>query len=228
MIYNTFKKRKHVIDYDSTVDIPIETVNLLLQQAWEVTPSKQNFMPYNVFVLGPDQQRLKEITHRNCSINEKDMNENNPLPYTAPTNPGFQNILTCNYLLIFCKRLEDQPNAWQKLQNKRGVYQEPLSEKGLDEIEDVISLEIGLFVDALSILCLEKDIDVSYTLCFARNLKYWSDFEFIKRKPMLLMTIGKGKYYKENLIDQLGTHTDHHKPNYDRIVKIIGKESNDI
>lgn len=221
MIYNTFKKRKHVIDYNTDSDISQSTVDNLLQQAWELTPSKQNFMPYNIYVLGPQQQHLKEIAYNNCCANETDQNKKNSNLKTNKLNPGFRCILSSDYLLIFTKRLEDQPNAWQQKQHDRGVYLEPLSEKGLDEIDDVIALETGLFANCLSGLCLEQDLDVSYTLCFKRNLDYWKEFPFIKRKPMLLMTIGKGRFYQQDLRLQNKDSQDFYKPDYERIVKFI-------
>ena len=47
-----FTNRKHVDAYDNSVDIEKEVIESF-NEAWKVTPSKQNFMPI-AYVIGPD------------------------------------------------------------------------------------------------------------------------------------------------------------------------------
>ena len=51
MIYETLQTRRFVRRYDNTVDIPESLIDSLLRKTWEVTPSKNNFMPYSVLSL---------------------------------------------------------------------------------------------------------------------------------------------------------------------------------
>ena len=53
-----FTNRKHVDAYDNSVDIEQEVIKSF-KEAWRVTPSKQNFMPYTIHVIGPESQEWK-------------------------------------------------------------------------------------------------------------------------------------------------------------------------
>ena len=59
-VYNILEKRKYVLDYDTEAKIDNELIVDLLEKAWKVTPSKNNFMPYKVHVVGPEHRKLKE------------------------------------------------------------------------------------------------------------------------------------------------------------------------
>ena len=59
-VYDILKKRKYVLDYETHAEIDKELIIDLLQKAWKVTPSKNNFMPYKVHVIGPERRKLKE------------------------------------------------------------------------------------------------------------------------------------------------------------------------
>ena len=44
-ILDTYEKRHHVFEYEDK-NIPDELVKELLYKAWKISPSKNNFMPY--------------------------------------------------------------------------------------------------------------------------------------------------------------------------------------
>ena len=64
-------------------------------------------------------------------------------------------------------------------------------------------------------------MDISYTLCFPKQLDQWQDdgFEFLDQVPIFIMTAGKAQTYlqdeytKKELLDL--------RPNYDRIVNFV-------
>jgi hypothetical protein len=216
-IYKEFKKRRAVREFDTTANIPKETINLLLRQAWKVTPSKNNFMAYNIFVVGPEHQNYKNIAYQNCLSNEAKTDKVSLAEAQARYTeflPFYSNILTCSYLLIFTMRLEDQPNLYHKAAMARGHRYEAFSEKTLPTIHSCVSLEVGMFSDVFGGLCMERGIDVSAVLCFRKELNYWRDLPFITRVPVLLMPIGKAKKYK-------GIQSINPRPNYERIVKFV-------
>lgn len=223
MIYDVLENRRYVIEYDQTATFSKSLIDSLLQKTWKITPSKNNFMPYTVHILGPEHQKYKELVFLNCASNEGLVDGvKDPLSLRYSNNPPkYSNILNCSHLLIFTMRLEDQPNPYQQMLINRGHKYEAVDENKLDDLYAMTSLEVGLFADALSGMCLEQGIDVSFTGCFHRNLKYWENIPFVKRKPILLMTLGKGKIYyrdtnKESDIENLDS-----KPDFDRIVNFI-------
>jgi len=214
MIFETFKKRRAVLEYDTASNIPMAMINNLLRQAWQVTPSKNNFMPYTIHVLGPQHQHYKNLAYQNCLNNEGRSDGTDIIKKYAKYPPFYSNILSCSYLLIFTQRLEDQPNLYQIDAMRRGCTFECTKEETLEAAYTGAALEVGMFSDVFGGLCQEKSIDVSSVLCFSRNLDYWSEFPFVTRKPIMLMTAGKAKVYK-------GTNSINLRPEFERIVNFI-------
>ena len=57
--FDLLEKRRHVRTYKTDKHPPKELIEKLLWKTWKTTPSKNNFMPYNVHVLGPDKANEK-------------------------------------------------------------------------------------------------------------------------------------------------------------------------
>ena len=49
-IFDTMEKRHHVVKYKPE-PVPDRLMKDLLYKAWKISPSKNNFMPYNVNVI---------------------------------------------------------------------------------------------------------------------------------------------------------------------------------
>ena len=221
MIYDTLKTRRFVRKYDNTVDIPESLIDSLLRKTWEVTPSKNNFMAYNVHVIGQglENQKYKEATYLNCLGNEAHgdgININDIIPQRYSTYlPNYSNILSCSYLLIFTMRLETEPSPMIQWSVNRGHNFEALDESKLDHLVPLSAFEIGLFADAFGGMCLENDLDVSVIGCFSKDLSTWTDLPFITRKPVMTMTVGKAKEYLQR------PRPHDLRPNYEKIVNFI-------
>jgi hypothetical protein len=212
-------QRRYVREYDTEYDISLSTFHDMIYRAWRVTPSKNQYMPYKVHVLGKQHKKEKQSIYQLCLESEGKLDgRTTDELYDERYNkrlPAYSNILSCSYLLIFTLRVEDKPNNWQNGRINRGHKDQQLSQEGLLEMEEAITLEVGLFADALSNYCLEKDIDVSFTGCFPRNVNQWKDFPYVDNKPLLLMTVGKGKVYQD-------TNPENKRPDFDRIVNFVG------
>ncbi len=221
MIFNTLQNRKYVKEYDQNADISESLIYDLLLKTWKVTPSKNNFMPYTIHVVGPTDQKYKDLVYRNAASNEGTNDGlSDPLKIRYSSNlPNYSNILNCSYLLIFTMRLEDNPNPYQKMLIDRGHKYEAVDENKLDDMYPTASFEAGLFCDAFSAMCLENNIDVSYTGCFHRNIDKWKNIPFVKRKPIMLMTIGKAKVYLDDIKND--TEEKDLRPDFDRIVNFV-------
>lgn len=221
MIYDTLEKRKYVIKYDTDAHIPESLIYTLLMQSWKVTPSKNNFMPYTIHIVGPKDQKYKELVYLNAASNEGRIDQiDDPLTSRYNVNlPKYANILSCSYLLIFTMRLEDKPNLYQQMLIDRGHNYEAVDETRLNDMYSTASFECGLFANTLSALCLEYDIDSSFTGCFHRNVAQWKDIPFVTRMPIMLMTLGKGIIYNEDVKGDLGQKDI--RPDFERIVNFI-------
>ena len=224
MIYDTLKKRKFVRRYDSTVVIPQSLIDALLRKAWEVTPSKNNFMPYTVHVIGQDQQKYKELVYLNCLGNEGRTDGIDKAALDAryaEYPPNYSNILNCSYLLVFTMRLETSPSWSQQSLINRGHKYEAVDESKLNSLYSVTSFEVGLFADAFGGMCVEHDLDVSCIGCFKKDVETWTDIPFVTRKPIMLMTVGKGEYYLDDERKQSGHEDRDYRPSYERIVNFV-------
>lgn len=224
MTYEILKKRRYVNKYDTDFIVPAGLIESLLKKTWEVTPSKNNFMPYTVNVIGPNCPQLKSKIYLNCLSNERDK-DGRPTFYEerySENLPAYSNILTCSYVLVFTMRLETNPNPFQKMLLARGHKYEAVDEHSLPGLINTTSFEAGLFCDALSALCIENGLAVSFTGCFPKNPKNWKDIGFVKREPIMIMTIGKAKEY---LIHQ--EDLPNPRPNFERIVNFVEEDQKD-
>ena len=216
--YENLKKRKYVIEYHDDAYIPSILIQDLLKKTWEVTPSKNNFMAYNVHVIGNNQKDLKKKVFLNCLSNEMKIDENlNVLNERYEKNPpAYYNIINCSYLFIFTMRLEDQPNQFQQYLINRGHNYEAVNEETLMDLYPAVSFEAGLFSNTLSSLLLEHDIASSFTGCFRRDLASWKEIPFVTRKPIMIMTAGKAKKYLEH-----NFKLPNPRPDFSRIVNFV-------
>src|SRR6056300_946445 len=92
-------QRKHVMEFDKSVPpAPKELIDTLLRRAWKVTPSKNNFMPYKVNVLGPEHQDEKNHLYNNSLGSEKYANSHNPIADAKDqlSNPAYACIASCD------------------------------------------------------------------------------------------------------------------------------------
>jgi len=217
MIRTILEKKKHVLEYDNSKSISSDLFSSILYQTWKNTPSKNNFMPYKIHVIGKKQQEYKNRILQICDKNDKKF-----VP-DAPVNPDFQNIQTCSYCLVFTTRYEDTPNQEQQRKVNQGAYYEPMDPTVTDEWRDIPSLEVGIFANTLSTLLLEKEIDSSYTHCFPLDIAQWHDMgvDFVNNAPLLIMTIGIGKKYRIDSVKQEGRWQCDLKPDYNRIVSLV-------
>lgn len=212
---------RYVRDYRKEFSLSTEDFESLLYKAWEVTPSKNNFMPYNVYVIGPDRQDLKDLVYKKCVGNEgvvDDVPNVEEVRYSE-IKPRYWNIVSCSYLIIFTLRIETEPNSFQQDAINRGVTFEAMNQKNTTAAAHNAKIEVGMFSTALSALCLQNGLDISHILNFPSNVEKWSEesFKFIERQPLMIMTVGKGLSYRRDIVPE----TLDLKPDYKRIVKVL-------
>jgi len=218
VIDNVLKNYKYVKTYDRSYDVPQSVIDDLLQRSWKVTPSKNNFMPYKLHVLGLQHQDLKDKVYEKA-LQHQDGQDHLKRP--SHKMPRFHNIVSCHYLLIFTQRVEDQPNVHQQELIALGRNYTQTDPNKLGEHYGNALLEIGMFCNTFAALCLESQLDISYTLCFPKKLEKWHDdgFKFLDQEPVFIMTAGKALEYLRDeytALEKLDL-----RPDYNRIVKFV-------
>ena len=163
--YELLSKRNHIHKYKEDKIPPKELIDDLLYKAWKTTPSKNNFMPYHVNVLGPEHVDEKASITKKCMANKKEINEDKiPKHYSKEhgdkweedgSNPSFIHINTAPYVLVFTQRI-CEPNPFYARAIRKGDFYEQMHEEYIGEINRTTSVEIGWFMAHLTALALEQ------------------------------------------------------------------------
>lgn len=241
MNYSHMHKYQYVMEYD-TENLPDSfIIKQSLYEAWASTPSKQQFMPYNIFVLGPNDKKIKEAVYYKALLREYKTNypryNVDELDIIAlekawlehRSQPQYLNYKTAPYMLICTQRVEDQLNPFNKKLAFRGWNFEQsdtawqTDSKRKNRAIGLAMIEIGMFVQSFSNLCLKHNIDISHTRCLPTTMDFWSEpeFSFLENPPQLILSAGFGKTYRRDFYTGL-THGNDYRPDFERIVKFIG------
>ena len=211
-----FTNRKHVDAYDNSVDIEQEVIKSF-KEAWRVTPSKQNFMPYKIHVIGPDAQKWKNKLYAHCLRNEgtvDNLSDEQLVSRYAHRPPSYHSITNCSFALIITQRLVTKPNVRQKKRLAKGHVAEQMDVNQQYALNSLVSFEVGLFCNALQYYLLQKNIDSCYTGCFQNDLNTWKTLPFVNETPIMIMTIGKGIKFAER-------DPENDRPDLDEIINIV-------
>ena len=240
MNYSHMHKYQYVMKYDTEKLPDPFIIKQSLYEAWASTPSKQQFMPYNIFVLGPNDKKVKEMIYYKALVKEYqtnfpkwDVDVSDPLSVEREflkrrSLPQYLNYKTAPYILICTQRVEDQINPFNKIQISNGFNFEQITRewqtdpKRKNRAQGLAMIEIGMFVQAFSNLCLKHNIDISHTRCLPTTMDFWTEpeFSFLENPPQLIMSAGFGKEYRRDFYPDL-THGMDYRPNFERIVKFI-------
>ena len=227
-----FKNYRYALNYHKEHTIDEQFINDALKAAWLQTPSKNNFMPYKVHVLGPEFADEKEEIYWLCLGNETKANGNivtdrdQLRQYEERMYPenkaNYYNITSAEYVLIFTQRVENKPNEFQQYLIDKGYVYEQMATDGpkKENAKKNAYLEIGMFSTNFAGICLNNGIDISHTLCFPGDKMNWPQehFSFLDNHPILIMTVGKGSEYRGAVAQKSDP-----KPDFDRIVNIVKK-----
>ena len=244
-IFDTMEKRHHVYEYHKK-NIPDEVVKELLWKAWKISPSKHNFMPYKVSVIGPNRQREKSKMWKKCQYNHKraeavganlprenlDVNPyaDKPEEYSFNTNPAYNHVKHNSHLLIFSARICKLNGYLKHVVAKEGHYAEQCEKSEVTNLRVSSSFEASLFAANLTALCIEQGIDVSYNLCFPgrkeewKNMPYlWYDKEKRYARVFANMSLGYGKYYRHQWLKKVKPDIGHLdlKPEVDEVIEWV-------
>ena len=174
-----YKSRWQVRQYDEANIPDKELIKSLVNKTFELSPSKQNLMPFRVHVLGPEQ---KEYKKQFWEISKGKKGGANNYNIFAP------------YLFMFTFREVTEPNLKVKMAMKYG-HDYTCCTPNYQRAKIPTSLEVGMFASILTGLALESKLSVSYLLCFPDFDRDSKDYEGIlpflgRDKPIFCMSMG--------------------------------------
>ena len=206
MFFDEYSKRKQVRWYDENRIPDLSLIQDALQQTYEAVASKQNLLPYKIYVVANNKQ-----------VNEGlyDLSKGGTGTVVANTN-----LLTAPYQFIYTARLVT--DASEKILNDvndANHIQPPMDPEMYKDLitSQGVCIEIGMHSTILSKILIEQGIDVSYTRCFEiweYNKELWNEkgLSFVEDNVYLLMSAGYAdpdSYYE----------AQETKPPYNNIVK---------
>ena len=224
--FNLLEGRHHVKKYSDKVP-PKEIIEKALWKAWKTTPTKNNAMPYKIFVYGPDKKEEKikvwEMVHKNHKVAEIEAIKRGQATRTeggAP-NPYYEHIKYNPYLITIHAQPRE-PNEFYKRQVKLGMFFDQAWPNRVDQFIDTSAVEVGLFIQVLTMYLLESKIDLSYTSCFIRDPKQWREngLKHVKYRPIILMSMGYSEVYRKD-VPYVKKGLPDIKPEYEEMIEWI-------
>lgn len=224
--FDLLEGRHHVREYSVKIP-PKELIDKALWKAWKTTPSKNNAMPWKVFVYGPTHHKQKELVHKMVYENHVDAEKRAvkrgqaDKTESGEPNPFYEHIRRNPYL--FCIHAQPrEPNEFYKRRVRLGMFFDQAWPERVDKYIDVSAVEVGMFLQNLSSFLLEEKIDVSYTSCFIRNIKKWQEvgLTHAEYRPIMLMSAGYSKVYRKDVYSVKHGLPDI-KPEFDQMIEWV-------
>lgn len=213
-LFNLLEKRRQVKFFDNT-KIPEESlIKDILKASYELTPSKQNLMPYKVHVLGPNSKlknNVYELTMDHEKRSKEEYYKKGNLQVLAP------------YLLIIEVRTPTA-NDFMKAKSREGrVYNVELNPT--KQVSYAPATEQGMFATTLTGLCIDNGLSVSYTGCIPHVDKNTNKFkehgiDFIENPVLAIISIGYPNIsVPEEFLYARNLNVGEVKPSYETIVE---------
>jgi len=245
MIEDLYKKRRQIRSAWDQKRIPSkELIEGLLKKTLEFAPSKQNLFPFKVHVIEPDNTKdLHNIAgicalHKTGSVNNWEKNLNNKSNNTDYTKAP--------WVLIFELRL-CEPNSFvtnhSKIHNDWTRFNQIMpSRYRKDTNMKLASTEIGMYIELLTGLCLEKDLAISYIMSFpnwslSKEGEYmkdgnktgytWDKLPYITEAPVMVVQIGYKAPIKDPLATKIkfGHSYEENKPDFKTVINFHPKRT---
>jgi hypothetical protein len=224
MIEDSLKKRKHVMHYDTEIIPTKEEVEEILRIGYSLATSKQKAYAYKFWILGPNKER-SEVLYNIAEGRKIDVDYE---AYGTTTesknyveNCGLYHIRSAPYTFLILPRIAP-PNPHFKWH-----YDTSGSKWQLDDWEfintrnrETTGIDVGMVAKAITGAALDRGWDVSYNSCFYNDKSKWPVdlFPFVSGnrgfRPILMMTLGKGKKYFYERLSEDGTLANDPKYNY--------------
>jgi len=225
-------KRKHIRRYSDRVPDK-EIIDRILWKSWKTSPSKNNAMPYEINVWGPDKRGEKIKIHSLCVRNHRNVEEkaaddklsvhSYEYIHKGAQNPDYEHIKLNPYLFTIHSRLSKPNKFYQKKIEIETHFFDQQYESYINRIIDSVAVEVGLFAQNFTNYALEEGLDISYNSCFKRDPKLWHELVLpIKYRPILMITCGYGELYRrQDLKDKNKMPEEDRKPDSKDIIKWI-------
>ena len=240
MIEDILKKRENFTFFRKD-KIPEESmVREILDKAHNLTPHKNNFWHYDIYVFGPEQVETKRKLamstvcndhknhYRKENLTDKDWKEleknyqywldlhdgDKSKQYVEDNKWFFNEQVTAPYLIAYYPAKQKLRESQKNTDYFKGGRMQEVFNDTAKVYNDEFNHQAGMHALVTSMLALEKDIDVSFCRCYFYHEKIHTDVLLKKGLPFLL-GLGYRDRTKKNYKSRVT------KPKFDEVVKWV-------
>ena len=217
-------KRKHVFRYTDRIP-DRKIIEDCLYKAWKTTPSKNQAMPYKVYVWGPEHKEEKIKIHklvnkRHHEVELKAVADGKQnITQGGVENPYYRHVKDNPYLFTIHRRLST-PNKFYQDQIQKGHWFDQGDPTRIDKNTDITNVEVGLFAQNLSYYLIESGLDMSFNSTFSRNVHKWKEMGLnTENKPITMISCGYAKSYRYEVLEKEGKSDWDKKPELENIIQ---------
>lgn len=214
MIEDSLGKRKHVMHYDTEMIPAEEEVEEILRTGYSLATSKQKAYAYKFWVLGPNKKRSKMLYDiaegRKIDVDyEAYGTTTESKEYSA--NCGLFHLLSAPWTFIVTPRVSSpNPHFKWHFENESSKWQLEDHNFVNTKNRESNAIDVGMVAKTITGAALDRGWDVSYNICFHNDKKKWpKSLPFVSGesgfRPVLMMTLGKGKKYFYQRLSKDGT-----------------------
>jgi len=178
MFIDEYAKRKQCRWYDEDRIPDLSIIQDALQQTYDSVASKQNLMPYKVYVIANRPDINKQLYSWSTG--------------STGTVTANTNLLSAPYQFIYTARLatdiSDKVRADIDESKHLQPPCDPMLYKSIGNLP-ATCIEIGMHVTILSKLLIEQGLDVAYTRCLDFS-QVENSLDFIEDEPHFAMSAG--------------------------------------
>lgn len=225
MIEEILKRRNNITFFRKDKIPEKEQINGILEKAFELTPHKNNFWHYQVYVYGPEHAQSKKnlaissVCNKHLryyrqydgnDISSKDWgtlrnryqdwndyyNGDKTKEYVIKEKWHFNEQVTAPYLLAYCPaKSRSRPSQVKSEYFQKRAEKIFYDPYGVDKNQ--FNQQCGINAMVVSMLALEQGFDVSFCKCFFYNENIHSDIALIN--PAFVLGIGYRDSSKEDV-----------------------------
>jgi len=222
-IEDSLKNRKHVIHYDTETIPSKDEVEEILRTGYSLATSKQKSYAYKFWILGPNEKRSKMLYDmaegRKVEVDYEAFGTTTESKEYM-TNPGLLHLLSAPWTFIVTPRISSpNPHFKHWFDSTSSLWQLEDWEFVNTKNRESNAIDVGMVAKTITGAALDRGWDVSYNICFHNDRKKWpKDLTFVSGewgfRPVLMITLGKGKkYFYERLIQNGSVAND---PKYNK------------
>jgi len=184
-------------------------IKSFISKAYSLTPSKQGLVPYKIHVFGPKNLKQKNALYKATKSRDVEFQATENFQIFAP------------YVLLFTSRLCSNPNPLVCRGVTKGHIYQSCDPKRYQQERKVPGIEIGMFCNNLTNICLSDGLNIAYTACYPNYINHnHPKFDALKniKGEAIYLSMSIGYADTDKLDREIAMRIGQWKPHTDEII----------